>query len=315
MQVPHKKLLRPALRIHQRLTQQPQEATPMDLPVNAWSNIDRLADQIRRAKQHGWQRAAARCSEDLSRQLVRLRDETNALLDRLATCPTQPTVLSAQDIYRDLVGLHDEFPSIDWNLRQAMLSVTTEPITLQQVDLGPFEIRLDWRNLKDSDAYRVLALDPNPAAFNSSVTQPHVQDEARSEGKSRQPIRQALRQGRLLDFFLIVAGLLRTYNPHSPFVSLSDWQGADCADCGAMVRGEDRYSCEKCETAICGNCYARCAACDGSFCSECISRCDGCEELHCRACLKHCSSRDAEVCQKCLDQLERYQTRDEKLTQ
>jgi hypothetical protein len=43
------------------------------------------------------------------------------------------------------------------------------------------------------------------------------------------PIRNALEQGRLHDFFMIVANLLRTYNWGSPFVSVSDWRGEECA--------------------------------------------------------------------------------------
>ena len=148
------------------------------------------------------------------------------------------------DIYADLVALDEEFAEVSFDRRGQTISVTTEPIELEGVYLGPFEIRLDWSDLAEGHPgnYRVIAVDANPAAANESVTHPHVQDEAVCEGEGRQPIRKALEQGRLLDFFVIVANLLRTYNSDSPYVSLSDWHGVECADCGTTVSDDDRLT-------------------------------------------------------------------------
>ena len=52
-------------------------------------------------------------------------------------------------------------------------------------------------------------------------------DERLCEGDGRSAIRQALAQGRLLDFFMLVAGGLRTYNAESPFVALEIWERRD----------------------------------------------------------------------------------------
>jgi hypothetical protein len=135
--------------------------------------------------------------------------------------------------------------------------------------VGPVEIR----RIKHS----------NPAATNDSVTHPHVDGEALCEGEGRQPIRRALEQGRLLDFFVIIANLLRTYNSDSPYVSLSDWHGVECFDCGTTVCDDERWTCEKCDTTVCGECYSNCPECDGIFCDACVTRCEGCDENHCSA--------------------------------
>jgi hypothetical protein len=211
------------------------------------------------------------------------------------------------DIHADLVALHEEFDDVSFDRRGKSLSVTTESIELDDVYLGRFEIRLEWSDLAAGHPhnYRVIAVDANPAATNEGVTHPHVQDEAVCEGEGRQMIRSALEQGRLLDFFVIIATLLRTYNSGSPYVALSDWGGAECADCGGTMSDDGRWTCEKCETTVCGGCYQNCSDCDGIYCDECTTSCDGCDETRCRSCVAVCSVCHDEFCEACLNDDER----------
>jgi len=262
---------------------------------------------LQKATQHGWNLAANRLNHDLRSAVERLRNEVTELDHKLRPSSGKDRIASVGDIYADLIALHDEFEDVAFNRRDHTLSVTTEAIELDGVYLGPFEIRLDWTDFPEGhpNNYRVIAVDANPAAANDSVTHPHVQDEAVCEGDGHQPIRKALEQGRLLDFFMIVANLLRTYNSGSPFVSLSDWHGAECADCGGTVCDDERWTCEKCETTVCDECYCNCPGCDGIFCNECMTRCEGCDENHCSGCMKQCSRCDAELCQGCLNDNER----------
>jgi len=159
-------------------------------------------------------------------------------LDTRLTHNERP-IATAEDIYRDILALHDEFEDVSWERRQQTLGARTEPIELEGVHLGEFGIRLDWGNLVNGhpENYCVVALDPHPASSNESVTHPHVQDKDVCEGDGRIPIRTALEQGRLMDFFLVVRNLLRTYNSGSPFVSLDEWYGANCSDCGSKWGG------------------------------------------------------------------------------
>jgi hypothetical protein len=300
-------LIRMAIAIHERRHSKTTHDKCATLPTAAWQQCESLNRRLQKASQRGLNLAAKRLNHDLRLAVERLRNEVTELDHKLRPSSGEDRIAPVGDIYADLIALHDEFEDVAFNRRDHTLSVTTEAIELDSVYLGPFEIRLDWTHLLEGHPsnYRVIAVDPNPAAANESVTHPHVQDEAVCEGDGHQPIRRALEQGRLLDFFMIVANLLRTYNSGSPFVSLSDWHGVECADCGSTVCDDERWTCEKCETTVCGECYYNCPGCAGIFCNECMTRCEGCDENHCSGCMKQCSDCDAELCQGCLDDNER----------
>ena len=300
-------LMRLAIAIHEQLKTGQSKRANVELPAATWQQCEVLLRQMHRAQQRGWQLAAGRLQRDLQEMLRRLHGELIAIDRMLEPLRTDSRCLSVRDIHADLAALHEEFDEVSFDRRGRTISVTIEPIELEGVYLGPFEIRLDWSGLAKghSHNYRVIALDANPAATNESVTHPHVQDEAVCEGEGRQPIRNALEQGRLLDFFVIVANLLRTYNSGSPYVSLAEWHGVECADCGSTVCDDQRYVCEKCETTVCDQCYFSCPSCDGIFCCECMTRCERCDENHCCYCIKQCSRCEDEVCQTCLNDNER----------
>ena len=300
-------LLRLAIAIQEQLNVKQPTSAQVELPTTTWQQSEQTLRRIRRAHEHGWQLAAQRLQRDLREMLRRLNGDLIAIGRMLEPSRDESHPASVSDIHADLVALFDEFDVVRFNRRERTISVTTEPIELDGIYLGPFEIRLDWGDLEDGHIqnYRVIAIDANPAATNDSVTHPHIDGEALCEGEGRQPIRRALEQGRLLDFFVIIANLLRTYNSDSPYVSLSDWHGVECSDCGTTVCDDERWTCEKCDTTVCGECYSNCPECDGIFCDACVTRCEGCDEDHCSACLQHCSHCHAEICQGCLDNDER----------
>jgi hypothetical protein len=303
----HEKLLmRLAIAIYERRTTKQAASSTIELPTASWQQSEDIFRRIRRARQRGWQLAAQRLHCDLQESLRRLRGELTAIERVLDPPISELRITSIADIYADLLGLHEEFDQVSFDQQGRTISVTTEPIDFDGISLGAFEIRLDWSDLSGArpSNYRVIAIDANPAASNEGVTHPHVQDEAVCEGEGRLPIQQSLQQGRLLDFFLIVTNLLRTYNPGSPYVAITDWQGVECSDCATLCDG-DCWTCEKCETTVCGECYVNCPECDGIYCNYCVSCCQGCEENHCTDCMKTCSRCRAELCKSCLDNKER----------
>ena len=302
-----KRLLGIAVDIHEQLKTQ-GAMRPVDAwPTVTWQRCDALRRRMSRADERGWHLAARRLQSDLRELVHRTHGQLLEVERQLEPMQSCQHVASIQDIHADLAALHEEFDEVSVERRSHSVAVTTEPIVLEGVYLGPFEIRLDWNHLVDGHPhnYRVIALDANPAVANEGVTHPHVQDEAVCEGDGHLPICQALQQGRLLDFFVIVANLLRTYNSGSPYISLDDWRGIACTDCGTTVSDDDRWMCESCEAAVCGECYLNCRDCDGVFCAECVTRCDGCDEYHCRSCMKRCSQCRDELCETCLDHQER----------
>jgi hypothetical protein len=249
--------------------------------------------------------AAAELRHDLRYTLRTLQGELDGISSQLSATTNTDSTATFGEIYADLLAVEDEFDEIEFDIRHERLSVTTEPITLRDTYLGPFEIRLDWGRASSDAAYRIIATDPHPAESRETCTHPHVLDEILCEGHSRHAIRQALVQGRLLDFFTLVANGLRTYNEESPFVSLEIWHGVSCADCGAVVDEEERYVCQRCEETICPGCESACCDCDDSCCSQCITGCAVCDDNFCRKCLKPCKECRHNVCSGCLNDDER----------
>lgn len=293
-----------AIAIHAHFQSKATVAALSDLPEHTWKRSGDLLRRLRLAQQHRWHLAATRLRRDLNRSLDILSAEVSAMARPLQPEPPQTRAASLGDIYADLLALEEEFDEVSISLRDRTISAITEPIELGGVYLGRFKVQLNWSQLPGECPcdYCVKALDPNPAASDETVTHPHVQDEAVCEGDARQPIWRALEEGRLLDFFVVVASLLRTYNSDSPYVALADWHGSPCTDCGGNCYGEDRWTCEKCAETICGDCYICCPGCDSSFCIQCLTRCADCDEHHCQSCLDDCKRCDAELCQRCRDE-------------
>jgi hypothetical protein len=117
-------------------------------------------------------------------------------LERDLTDSTPSPVAKAREIYQDVLALGKEFPDMRIESKQQEAIVTTEPIELDGVSLGSFDIVLNLNSLPDA-SYSIKACEPNPASSNLSVTHPHVQDEKLCEGDGRLAIRAALAEGRL----------------------------------------------------------------------------------------------------------------------
>jgi hypothetical protein len=207
------------------------------------------------------------------------------------------------DIVAELQQMDEDLGEYQFDLRERTISVVTEPVTLDDIGLGPFEIKLfidELDKLYTDSPYRVTALEPNPAGADDSVTHPHVSSERLCEGDGHVSIRRALEQGRLCDFFTMVMGILQTYNPDSPYVSLDDWQGTSCYDCGCTVSGDDCYYCEYCEKDFCDQCSTYCQKCDTTICLGCAYECPSCNEPVCQRCTAKCRDCEETFCTDCL---------------
>jgi hypothetical protein len=251
--------------------------------------------------------AAKSLRQDLECAVRSLQHELTAVEEQLRVPNGTKRFVTVSELYEDLRTIGDEFAAVDYDLQLRRLSVTTEPIVLDGTYLGPFEIQLQWARRADRGGpiYPVIAKDPHPAESRDNVTHPHVMDQILCEGDGRHAIQSAFSEGRLLDFFTLVAGVLRTYNSESPYVELALWTGASCADCGALVDQDDSYSCQKCDETICGECEVTCGGCDEVRCSGCCESCATCDERFCHGCLKRCESCRRYVCSNCLDENER----------
>jgi hypothetical protein len=155
-----KSLVRLAIAIRDELTVRSNQIRLVDLPVNAWEAGSRIARQVRRAELRGWHLAAALLSTDLRYSLTSFESQLADILRELPSSTVTERLVTTSDIYEDLVALGEEFEAVNYDRNGRWLSVTTEPLDLEGVFLGPFEIRLDWR--RGEHTYRVIATDPHP---------------------------------------------------------------------------------------------------------------------------------------------------------
>jgi hypothetical protein len=286
--------------------------------VRRQSCLDRTYRQQQKAARHGWHAAAAltRCQllaevYDVQRQAAHLIQLSS---NQAEPQPQFPQSLSA--IHADLLQLQREFAAVELRLKEKVIAVQTDPITLQDVDLGPFSIELHLGRLRrlNCSCFDCVALEPNPAQDNPSVTHPHVRNQDLCPGDATVPVSNALKEGRIADAFCLVNAVLQEYNPGSPHVSLDNWSGdgEHCNDCDRMLNLADVYYCDGCERCCCDNCTRCCAGCEQIFCANCLEEDREVEESFCRTCRRRCAKCNRVVglrhcdqgtgqCRDCLD--------------
>jgi len=211
---------------------------------------------------------------------------------------------SLREVHAELEQAQSEFGTLHYDRRLGELSAVTEPVELEGVYLGPFEIRLQIQSLTDPRhvPYRVVALEPHPAACNAAVTHPHVSEERLCPGDAGAAIGKALDAGRVCDVFTLVRSVLLTYNPESPYVSLDDWFGTTCYECGYVMPPDEVRWCEICGHDYCGECAGYCHRCDETTCLGCLRTCPVCEEPTCISCMTVCPDCGRDLCGLCLEE-------------
>ncbi len=285
---------------HKREQRSDIDHDAMSSLVARWQKITR---QINHARRHEWHAALHTLTAELQFVLRNIQLDLNAAR-RALDYRDEPPLASMTDLLADLDQLEDEFGSWQFDSKTGTLSVTTESISLEQIELGPFAIRLDVGRLTHVDQRRIYfvdALEPNPAEGSSHVNHPHVSDSQLCEGDASAAIKSALEQGRIADFFMLVRSVLTTYNSGSPYVSLDRWHGgSSCHDCGNHVNDDDRCCCHRCDDEFCSNCTSCCEGCQNYFCASCMVTCPCCDECYCEGCMGVCTSCRASTCEGCL---------------
>ena len=273
--------------------------------LDRWSfqQLHVLTARLASVEQLDWQLSARWVAQQLHAKLRTCESQITSVLEGLATrFPTAESPTAAA-IYEELSALREEFEVCEVDLRAGTLSVVTEPVVLEDIDLGPFRIVLNWKGGPDPAAaspYLVQAISPCCPDGQSHITHPHVMRDRLCEGDATCAVRQALRAGRLTDFFQIINQVLHTYNSHSPYAPLSDWHGTDCHACGAHVSGDCSY-CDVCQTQVCDDCSSCCPHCDTSACESCLQCCGHCDSEFCPKCAAVCRACERVFCPHCLN--------------
>lgn len=296
--------MRQRLRLAQALVNQivapPRPA--FHLPRLEWTH---LVDAVRRSEHcraKDWPTARRATARAIERTVQGLSERLAAAVHAARETTAPPAVPTLRDMLADIAGLEEEFPSVGWDLRAKTLSVTTEDIVLDGITLGPFQVTLNYAAVSRQKSYRVVALEPHPAAGHERTTHPHVQNDSLCEGEGRAALRTALLQGRVFDFFVLVRQILQTYNADSAYVPLSSWEGTLCPDCGSTVRDDDLSCCDACQDDVCGLCTGACGGsrCGKTLCASCQERCETCAETYCSDCLAACNGCQQSYCPPCL---------------
>ena len=296
-----------ALRLAQHLMAAWEAARqPQPSLDNAWQRIESRFDRAREVREHlefaierRFAASTQSLSSDLKYHLGELARMLGSLREELAAGRREVAPLGSW--LADVRQLEDEFAGIEVKWKEKVVRAVTEPITLGEVELGPFAIDFHWDHLgsaKGVDCFDIEALEPNPAQGRDDVVHPHVRDNDLCAGEAMVPLERALEQGRFPEAFLLIRAVLTTYNRSSPYVALDLWDGTPCSDCGRRVDDEDRYGCEGCDNDSCDRCSGSCARCMSSRCSNCLEDCAVCDAGCCSGCLET-TADERRVCASC----------------
>ncbi len=294
--------IRAALRIHEHLSGTGRLSGLVQLPTHEWEQSVKLLKRLELAIGRDWRAASDSLLTDLEYSLRRLSLECETCHANLPRPAAVDRLAPPGEIVADILALDAEFDSLEIKLEDKLLQVQTTPIVLEDTALGRFRIELRWELIGNERAYEVIAESPNTPENDEEVTHPHIRDNLLCEGEGKTPIRRALAEGRLLDFFTLVRQILETYNPGSAYVELRRWNGVACKDCGYIMPGDDHGVCDRCEDPLCSECSVGCSRCDRYFCSGCSTSCEACERTLCESCLQAADDSCRLLCPTCFEE-------------
>jgi hypothetical protein len=324
-----KPVIRMAVRIHRRLCRPRSVAAgdwgaAVNVMLDQFHSLENYWRQANKASARGWYAANRLKAEQLLAELPYVQAAVTRLLnDPRPLLGAHSPLLG--NIIADLLQLKEEFGEFTINLKEGMIVAQTETIVLEGIDLGRFAIELKLIRLEgqlSSDCFEIVAVDPNPATSNSSTIHPHVSDARLCAGDATLPISAALKEGRIADAFILIRSVLQTYNRESAYVSLANWSGLTCAECGYVVDDDQSHFCEGCEHDVCDDCYSYCDICDSGCCRSCLETDTVSDKRCCPACRRTCKTcsrtvdetsfdEESELCPQCLSKLKQEESENE----
>ncbi len=214
----------------------------------------------------------------------------------------------------------------DVNYRNGILSLITERIKLQdeneKVELGQFVISLNLCNPMDEEGLNIKGDGDHNS--DRGYYHPHVSSGMLCTGDGGVLMTNAILQGRLEDYFVVVDTILKTYNHEDSHESLRQWYDPEredeflceyCDDwrdnenasfcnncdntyCDTCEKGGDY--CHKCDEWYCEECSSNCTDCGNVMCDQCAVKCESCQEPHCQSCIRSCCNCAEQYCPACL---------------
>jgi hypothetical protein len=158
-----KSLLRAALRISSRLRRLRAVTGRVELPEADWTDCRSLLQRIHQCRNRNWNHAAELLQERVERALSRCSEPLQETSRQVPASGRRPYVQCPHEISRDLVALADKFEKMTIDASNRTLSVTTEPVVPEEINIGRFEIRQHWNRIGERRPYEVVAVQPNSA--------------------------------------------------------------------------------------------------------------------------------------------------------
>lgn len=268
------------------------------LLASRWESLRLALYRCQLAEKHALKLCLPGLRQDLLHALRNLSEQISSLRSHYDVYQSEE--LSYRHLYEEVEQLHEEFGRVTLTPNKGTLRVETPVITLGKICLGAFAIDFKKEGQGFSmERFEIVALQPEPAQSDSSITHPHVKEGELCAGDAKVPIRKALESGRIADAFLLIQSTLQTYNGRSAYVKMDQWFGIPCFDCSRSINPDDSYSCESCHHAFCSNCYSSCASCSSLSCPECLQGCSSCNSSCCSACLEPSERTDSQLCSDC----------------
>ena len=136
--------------------------TTFELPDRDWVQCRSLMRQIDLCTQRNWTHAAAVLEDRLNGPFERAPTACRKSADKSPAPEGSRLLKPSARSSKISITLSDEFEGVRVDGANQTLSITTEPIVLEEIDLGPFEIRLHWDRISERRPYEVVALRTQP---------------------------------------------------------------------------------------------------------------------------------------------------------
>lgn len=242
-----------------------------------------------------------KCHESLQFSFSPISSQAAALvnlLSRINTSTFTTKVFPKEKIISDLKALKKEFESVEYDVPNRRVIVTTNIVVLhtrntdpkkrKSVDLGKFNIylRLDSFVLVVKAVKPVKPVDTN---YATNYCHPHVASSGNlCLGEASTIVSKYYQVGNVFDALMTINEVLHNYGP-SPYVPLESWLKLDtCYQCGARDAESVYQDCQICKRKCCDRCQRSCTKCKAKIvCSACMHTTSGCKNYGkvCKTCI------------------------------
>ncbi len=230
----------------------------------------------------------------LRKHCEEIREEWN----RLKAESVKPIAANLKTLFEETELVSDKPMKVRW---------IVDNVVLEGVWIGDIEVTMDldkfdvhaWNKSVDTDE-------------KNGYQHPHVASDGQICWNGHDEDARAFHQaGDFLALKDMIENLLRTYNSHSPYITLEDWEngfGESCSGCGERCDDDDLAYSDRFGESLCPNCRCYCEECEDyvpeEYYNSQMEACDRCVEEGsdvCALCLERFWRRDIKTIEMLVD--------------